>query len=110
MSDDKQAAADYLKSYLSERNRKVYCIVRKVSRSGMSRVLTFFVFGCVGDADRHPVAICLDSRIANVLGMSLVDDGIRVHGGGMDMGFHLLDSLKHKLSLPKSFNCQPEYL
>lgn len=78
------------------RGTTVYCIVRRVSASGMSRDISLVYFD--GDpngehsADRHP---CY--RAAKVLGWRYVErnghSAIRVQGCGMDMCFHAVYEL-----------------
>jgi hypothetical protein len=70
----------------------VYCILRHVSKSGMCRDISPIVF-LGGDADSPRY---YSFHVANVLGWRAVSgghDAVRVVGGGMDMGFHLVSSL-----------------
>lgn len=65
----------------------VYCVLRSVSRSGMSRRIDFYRI-----EDNQPRY--LSGLIAKVLDMRHPADsrqqGLRVDGCGMDMGFHIV--------------------
>lgn len=71
----------------------VRTILRHVSRSGMSRSISPII-DC--EDCSHLVARALGEREDDVHG------GIRIGGAGMDMGFHLVNSLSYAL--------YPEYL
>ena len=79
---------------------KIYCILRSVSKSGMSRRIDFYKFVAEGDKIDK---IFLTSSIADYLGYSYtVDDwrqgkGLRVGGCGMDMGFSVVYNLGYRL-------------
>lgn len=82
-----------LKQWIPE-GSTVYTIVRKVSRSGMQRQISLVVF--VDGRPIHPnyaASIVLGERIKRG-GMK---DALVVNGCGMDMGFHLVNSLEHAL-------------
>ena len=94
----KQLDADYareqlLTHYLNE-SSVVYTILRKVSSSGMSRDISLLVAngGEINDITYYA---------ADVMGSRLIDGyssrAIRVHGAGMDMGFHLVYNLSSVL-------------
>src|SRR5690349_7420785 len=71
----------------------VYTILRSVSRSGMSRVITPLVL--TPDGPRY-----LTHTVGTLLGLTSkrgFQDGLRIDGGGMDMGFHLVNSLSYAL-------------
>lgn len=72
----------------------VYCVLRSVSRSGMTRTIALF--------------ICWNNEIIPIHGMvsrwldlpfDEKNDGIRVRGVGMDMGFYLVDRLGKAIGL-----------
>jgi hypothetical protein len=67
---------------------KVYCVLRSVSSSGMSRSISFYSH--TRDGLQY-----LDGHIANVLTSVTRDrkEGLRVSGCGMDMGFHVVYNL-----------------
>lgn len=66
----------------------VYCVNRHTSRSGMMRHIDFYIM-----ANNEPVYI--SKSVATVLGMSMAprDNGIKVGGCGMDMGFSVVYNL-----------------
>lgn len=69
---------------------EVRCILRSVSRSGMSRRIS------IVDKDGS----ISDTLIAKVLGQKIPEfdrQGVKVDGCGMDMGFHLIDTLSYAL-------------
>lgn len=67
---------------------KVYCILRNVSRSGMSRQISFYIVG----RDREPYDI--SGWVADALDYPWADSGaLKVSGGGMDMGFEVVSNL-----------------
>lgn len=69
----------------------VYCVIRKVAPSGMSREIGFFVFTKTGP---H----WLNYYISELLGLRRgKNDGLVVSGAGMDMGFHVVSAVSSKL-------------
>jgi hypothetical protein len=77
----------------------VYCILRSVSRSGMSRVISFVT---IKDGDTRT----WDYSIACVLGESLDKrKGVKVSGCGMDMGFATVYNLGRVL-FPDGFGTE----
>ncbi len=86
-----QETRHYLPLYTGGEKQRVYQIVRKVAPSGMSRVISTYVIH-QGDL------VCLDYRVHVLTGLPLAkDQGVRIGGCGMDMGFALLDRLVSKL-------------
>ena len=77
----------------------VYTVLRHVSRSGMSRVIDCYI---IEDNTPH----WLSYRVAKALGATFSDkpEGIKVGGCGMDMGFHLVNSLSAAL-FPGGMTC-----
>jgi len=72
-------------------NQKVYCVLRRVSNSGMSRNISFFVM----DDDWFR---CIDYMFKDIF--RLTKDGyVQVRGCGMDMGFHAVSTLASKLNI-----------
>lgn len=90
----KAARAEYCKAELRQLlvpGDKVYCILRSVSASGMSRAISLYVKSA-GDMRN------IDSLSADALGYKLAKKtGVTVSGCGMDMGFHLVHSLGRAL-------------
>ena len=72
--------------------QRVFCILRSVSKSGMSRRISFYA---VKDGEMR----FLDGYIADILSSVTRDrkEGLRVSGCGMDMGFHVVYSLSSAL-------------
>jgi hypothetical protein len=66
----------------------VYCIVRSVSRSGMSREISFFTSGT--DRNGKSEVYCIDWLVCRALDVHLGKSGVKVSGCGMDMGFHVV--------------------
>lgn len=74
------------------KSRRVYCIVRHVSSSGMSRVISLHT---IQDGDiRH-----LSYNAATVLGRSYNDKhgGVKIDGCGMDMCYALVSDLSYAM-------------
>ena len=72
---------------------KVYTVLRHVSRSGMSRRLDVYVFDKDGDKvwlTGRCVALGIGTQSRKEWQASA---GMRVDGGGMDMGFHTVYTL-----------------
>ncbi len=83
----------------------IHCVLRHVSRSGMSRVISFKHIGPlyrgapeIGNLD-YNIAVALD--LPNCRGRH---DGVTVAGCGMDMGFHVVYSLARTL-WPDGYEC-----
>ena len=68
----------------------VWCVVRSVSRSGMSRRIDCYVI-------QDGQLLYVSYYVANAIGWSVSDKGILSRGCGMDMGFHLVGTLSHSL-------------
>jgi hypothetical protein len=95
--------ADETKSRLLELltpGATVYTILRWVSESGMSRRIDLYVIH-----DNRPVWIT--GYVADLLGHTLTDNGMRVSGCGMDMGFHTVYNLSRRLF--DTFTCLGEH-
>lgn len=76
---------------------KIYAIIRGVSRSGMSRRLSFFMIedGELRDVT-HVIAQAIDRKLNNH------EWSFRVNGCGMDMIAHTLDCFASKLGFEKT--------
>ena len=91
---DMQYGREQLCEYYLTQGQTIYTILRSVSSSGMSRNISL-VAVCEGQ-------LCdITYYAAAALGWKLTDTNgrraIRVQGAGMDMGFHLVDSLSYAL-------------
>ena len=84
---EKQQAIDSLKNIFNlmpEDKRVIYCVLRSVSKSGMSRVIDFYTI-----ENNRPQY--LSGLIRMALGYRMAKNGGLVVGGcGMDMGFHVV--------------------
>lgn len=87
---ERNEAIERLKSMLKP-GQTVYTVLRHVSASGMSRRIDVYTFNKDGSKNY------LSYNVAKALGYTLTDDGIRVGGTGMDMGFHLVYTLSRTL-------------
>lgn len=75
----------------------IYTVIRHVSSSGMQREISVKMI----DAGR---IIHLDWLVSEALGIRLgKHGGLVVRGCGMDMGFHLVDSINRTCSVGKTF-------
>ena len=91
----------YAKARLDEilnQEQEIYCIIRHVSQSGMSRHISFF---CI--VDNQPKF--LDGSISKYLDyrMNKYYNALVVGGCGMDMAFSVVNHLQEKMSHDK--NC-----
>ena len=85
-----QQSADELRALLPEGSR-VYCVLRSVSSSGMTRHIDFYAI----KGDRP---IWLSSQIAFLCGYRTAKTrGLIVRGCGMDMGFSVVCNLAYAL-------------
>ncbi len=86
-------AANYLK-YSLKPGDTVYCIVRSVSASGMSRTISLLTL-------QDGWKLSHSYNAATLLGRPFVSkngfDAVRVNGCGMDMCQHLVDGLSYEL-------------
>ena len=94
----KAEAADTMRRYLQP-GSVVYATVRTVSRSGMSRRIDLYAIAPPVDGFGHgqPWLARLSGFAARALGWPCNDNGVKVDGCGMDMRFHLVDSLSRTL-------------
>ncbi len=80
----------------------IQCVLRNVSRSGMSRRIDFYTI-VHDDKCTHENGACrsrlqyLSGWMAVLFGMQHQDGGLRVNGCGMDMGFHMVETLASAL-------------
>jgi len=78
----------------ADQERTLYAVVRSVAKSGMSRTMSFYT---IHDGRLAPVT----HSVGALLGYRMVDvDGrmaLRVEGCGMDMAFHVANSLSYAL-------------
>jgi hypothetical protein len=95
---EKLQAFNYAEGRLDEllkRHQEIFCIVRHVSQSGMTRHISFFIIY----GDKQP--LFLDNLISDYLDYrpNKTYSGLVVRGCGMDMAFsvvhHLQEQMKH---------------
>lgn len=83
-AEEKAQAIERLRAFLPP-GSTVYCVLRHISSSGMSRRIDMYTIG----EDRQPVY--LSGLVSKAIGMRLSDKGGIVVGGcGMGMGMHLV--------------------
>lgn len=75
----------------------VFCILRHRSRSGMSRVIQLVVFKDDGKYGIQPRWLGYNAAIAMGWRYDEKNEGVRIGGCGMDMGFHAVYSLSRVL-------------
>ena len=92
----------------------VYTVIRSVSRSGMSRCMDAYAF-YLDDKGRIQkqyltgwlVALGIGSQSRSMWEKSA---GMRVNGCGMDMGFHVVDSLNYALGYTNADRLNHEWI
>lgn len=98
---EQTAAQDRLRTWLKPGDT-VHCILRSVSRSGMSRVIDLVKITPGGtSALGYNAALAMDYRFDSDR------QGIKISGCGMDMGFELVYQLGHCL-WPTGYTCYGE--
>ena len=79
----------------------IYTVLRSASASGMSRVISAHVIEAETGTPRG-----ITWHYAQLNGSKLVDgmaaSGVRVQGGGMDMGYHLADCIASAAGIGKT--------
>lgn len=100
--EDRDASIAQLRDWLKPGDT-VYTILRSVSKSGMSRVISCRIF-LNGDATNPRI---LDYHIARAVGYThdREREGLKVHGCGMDMGFDVVYNLGRVL-WPEGFKVE----
>lgn len=94
-----------LKKLIAEtKDNTIFSILDHVSSSGMQRAIKFFVI-----VDNEPRII--DGYIERILGYkrSRKHDGLTVNGVGMDMGYHVVNSLSIALYCPLKYTHEGAY-
>lgn len=74
---------------------RLYAVVSKISRSGMSRRIRFYKLD--EDHPYGPYMASLTYTMSVYLGVPCNDDGLLVRGAGMDMVFYTSYTLAHRL-------------
>ncbi len=92
--EERTEAMVRVKKLVEAGNKTVYCVLRRVSRSGMSRVIDFYTF--IPNKEGGGVSkMWLSYQIAGILGYPFDKntEAVKVSGCGMDMGFAVVHSL-----------------
>lgn len=77
------------------KDTKIYTILRRVSSSGMSRIIDMFYI----QKNQHISIHFNTDKVFNYKRQNHNQEmGYRVNGCGMDMGFHLVNSLSYSVS------------
>lgn len=106
-TDKQNEALEQLRK-LCPKGSTVYCVLRGVSRSGMSRNIDFYVM-----QDNEPRWLTGYMSAAGIVNQSRSDweksRGVKVHGCGMDMGFHVVNNLSMALYCPNKYEHDAAY-
>lgn len=90
-------ARESLLGWIGDRQiRELYVTVVSVNREGTSRAIAVYL---PTDDNGHLGILDASGKVADLLDLRRghQDRGVRVHGGGMDMGFHLVSSVSRAL-------------
>lgn len=83
--EEKQEAIRELKELFKKANYKAYTILRRVSTSGMFRLISVMLI-----IDNEPLIIDWNIAKAGIYKRDKKEEGLRVSGCGMDMGFDVV--------------------
>lgn len=99
MTVELETAKNKLISLLQDTDT-IYTMLRSVSKNGLSRVISFHV---VND---NKEIVNINYYIKVLLGYKFNQshDGLIIKGCGMDMGFHVVHTLKHKLGISEKIS------
>ena len=88
---DRETTKRQLKKEIRQAQYQIYTILRHISQSGMSRDIDCYVI-------IKNTPYCISYDVAQILGMNRAKDGsIKISGCGMDMGYHIVNSLSIEL-------------
>jgi hypothetical protein len=110
-----------LKKWFELGDFKVYCVLRGVSRSGMTRYIDFYTFVPNTQEEINKgygkiTKIYLTYKMGVILGYGikteglLIDSGLKVEGCGMDMGFSVVNHLGIKLYNNDGYKLKHEWI
>mgnify|MGYP003145067853 CR=1 FL=1 len=88
---EKQEVIEYLKAKLKDEDT-IYTNLKHVSQSGMTRDIQLLFI-----KDNKPLN--LNYYVSKALGNRIVNNGVRIGGCGMDMGFALVYNLSRILDI-----------
>lgn len=91
--DLNRLAEDALAYIAAIRERRMCCIIKSVSRSGMCRNMDFYSFEIHGSSGYYRGYF----SFFEVMGFTVTEKGVRVGGCGMDMVFHTNYTVIHRL-------------
>lgn len=94
--DRASATPNYRPARLERARPIVYVNVTSVSASGMSRRMCVYVILPSNYATCGEL-VNITADIATACDLPINDHGVRVDGGGMDMRFHLIDTMAHAI-------------
>lgn len=81
-----------IKYFLKYKNKQIYVNIAKVSASGMTRKMRFYVLG------KNKRLECINYEIATIAGYKLDRNGDLIVGGcGMDMVFSVLSNFNYAI-------------
>lgn len=94
---EQRQAIDELRELL-EPGETIWTVVRHVSKSGMARAIDAYVFR-TDESTGQPYKLWLSPKIARACGMQFHQkyEAVWLQGCGMDMGFHLVNTLSYAL-------------
>lgn len=94
MNIELQNAKNKLIGLLQETDT-IYTVLRSVSKSGLSRSISFYV------VDNNKEIININYYISVLLNYKFdkTHFGLKIKGGGMDMGFHVVHTLLRELGI-----------
>lgn len=99
---EKREAIERLKEWGIARGDVIYTVIRSVASSGMSRTIDLYKFESC-DAHGRVRKVQLSHWAAKATGLKIAknrfgnDNGIKIGGAGMDMGFHLVEMLSYAM-------------
>src|SRR5688500_9376607 len=110
---DKTNALAMLRKF-APKGSTIYCVLRSVSKSGMSRRIDFFA---LQKADRksgrdyiYPQYLTGWMSAAGLGSLRDGKQGMRVDGCGMDMGFHVVNNLSYTLYGTNTMQLRSEWI
>lgn len=96
---EQQEAIERLREWVRDGDT-VYLVLRRVSASGMSRVIAPIVFRpSPYDQKPDPLFIGFNAALATGYSFDRKLEGVRLNGCGMDMGFSLVNDLARTLGI-----------
>lgn len=91
---EKEKLTNYEKEIIEKiRGGQVLCVIKSISKSGMTRKMKFFTIDSKGELHRitHLISKTTSFKLDK-------NDCLIVKGCGMDMGFHVLSNFNYKMA------------